>query len=164
MCVLIPCPFNASLASCSPCLNNAPCRPLPPNDFVCDCPPGFYGRDCFATSPIRTVLPGLIVVLMFIAVGVCLGAIVVVWFFRERAKGIKNPFENRWREIRGRRTQSFGGYPFHSSFGGKPSNKPIPMDNVVAPDSMSCCSVLLLSPHPRQTSRPARTHVGLDLI
>jgi hypothetical protein len=74
---------------------------------------------------------------MLLAVAICLGAIVVVWFFRERAKGIKNPFENRWREIRGRRAQTFGGYPFHSSFGGTAS-KPIPMDNVVEPDSKSC--------------------------
>uniref|UniRef100_A0A183CRR4 EGF-like domain-containing protein n=1 Tax=Globodera pallida TaxID=36090 RepID=A0A183CRR4_GLOPA len=37
--------INACAGDSRPCANNATCRPIK-DDFVCECPAGFYGRHC----------------------------------------------------------------------------------------------------------------------
>jgi hypothetical protein len=83
----------------NPCENNGTCDPLSPTTFSCICAQGFYGPRCDWTQPVSNSLPGLVVALMLIAVGVCVLVVFVIWHRQQKRLGVRDPVKTAFKNM-----------------------------------------------------------------
>jgi hypothetical protein len=120
---------NTACLPADACNYNGTCIPLTHYTYECDCDSGYFGPRCDWTHPVPNELPGLTAFLMLFAVAVCLFVVGIMWYRREKKRGIKSPISNKIAEWRGRLS---GKRPQTYNFNNPLYNQKVQMDNVVS--------------------------------